>query len=253
MATIADGKLSGQVALITGASSGIGLAIARSFLNESADLVVVARRSERLQEIADEAQKHGRRCEVVVGDVREEETALRAVQTAIQQLGHLDILVNNAGIGRYADLTGTNIDDYDAMMDTNMRSTFLFTRHVVPVLLARGTGTIITIASMAGVMGFAGEAVYCATKFAQVGFTQALDRELRPYGIKVGVVCPGGVKTEFAIGTGRTEEGVAVSGMLEAEDVAAAALLMATQPKHSRITEIRMRPMVEPLFGRDPV
>lgn len=253
MATIADGKLSGQVALITGASSGIGLAIARSFLNESADLVVVARRSERLQEIADEAQKHGRRCEVVVGDVREEETALRAVQTAGQQLGHLDILVNNAGIGRYADLTGTNVDDYDAMMDTNMRSTFLFTRHVVPVLLARGTGTIITIASMAGVMGFAGEAVYCATKFAQVGFTQALDRELRPYGIKVGVVCPGGVKTEFAIGTGRTEEGVAVSGMLEAEDVAAAALLMATQPKHSRITEIRMRPMVEPLFGRDPV
>lgn len=253
MATIADGKLSGQVALITGASSGIGLAIARSFLNESADLVVVARRSERLQEIADEAQKHGRRCEVIVGDVREEETALHAVQTTIQRLGHLDILVNNAGIGRYADLTGTNIDDYDAMMDTNMRSTFLFTRHVVPVLLARGTGTIITIASMAGVMGFAGEAVYCATKFAQVGFTQALDRELRPYGIKVGVVCPGGVKTEFAIGTGRTEEGVAVSGMLEAEDVAAAALLMATQPKHSRITEIRMRPMVEPLFGRDPV
>jgi 3-oxoacyl-[acyl-carrier protein] reductase len=253
MATIADGKLSGQVALITGASSGIGWAIARAFLNESADLVVVARRSERLQEIAGEAQKHGRRCEIVVGDVREEETALRAVQTAIQRLGHLDILVNNAGIGRYADLTGTNVDDYDAMMDTNMRSTFLFTRHVVPVLLARGAGTIITIASMAGVMGFAGEAVYCATKFAQVGFTQALDRELRPYGLKVGVVCPGGVKTEFAVGTGRTEEGVAVSGMLEAEDVAAAALLIATQPKHSRITEIRMRPMVEPLFGRDPV
>ena len=253
MATIADGKLSGQVALITGASSGIGWAIARAFLNESADLVVVARRSERLQEIADEAQKHGRRCEVIVGDVREEQTALHAVQTTIQRLGHLDILVNNAGIGRYADLTGTNVDDYDAMMDTNMRSTFLFTRHVVPVLLARGAGTIITIASMAGVMGFAGEAVYCATKFAQVGFTQALDRELRPHGLKVGVVCPGGVKTEFAIGTGRTEEGVAVSGMLEAEDVAAAALLIATQPKNSRITEIRMRPMIEPLFGRDPV
>ena len=70
-------------------------------------------------------------------------------------------------------------------------------------------------------MGFAGEAVYCATKFAQVGFTQALDRELRPRGIKVGVVCPGGVKTEFAIGTGRTEAGVAASGMLDADDVAA--------------------------------
>ncbi len=252
MATMADGKLTGQVALITGASSGIGWAIARAFLKEGADLVVVARRPERLQALAGEAQKSGRRCAVVLGDVREEETAVRAVQTATQQLGQLDILVNNAGIGRYADLVQTSADDFDAMMDTNMRSTFLFTRHVVPVLLERGTGTIITIASMAGVMGFAGEAVYCSTKFAQVGFTQALDRELRPHGIKVGVVCPGGVKTEFAIGTGRTEEGVAASGMLEAEDVAAAALLMATQPPHSRITEIRMRPMVEPLFGRDP-
>jgi 3-oxoacyl-[acyl-carrier protein] reductase len=137
-------------------------------------------------------------------------------------------------------------------MDTNMRSTFLFTRHAVPILLRQGTGTIINVASMAGVMGFPGEAVYCATKFAQVGFTQALDRELRPHGIKVGAICPGGVKTEFAIGTGRTEEGVAASGMLDPEDVADAVLLMATQRPGSRIMEIRMRPMVEPLAGRDP-
>lgn len=252
MAGTTEGKLAGQVALITGASSGIGWAIARAFLGEGTDLVVVARRAQRLQALAEEAQQLGRRCAVVAGDTRGEETAARAVQAATGQLGGLDILVNNAGIGRYADLTGTSVEDYDAMMDTNMRSTFLFTRYVVPVLLERGKGSIITIASMAGVMGFAGEAVYCATKFAQVGFTQALDRELRPRGIKVGVVCPGGVKTEFAIGTGRTEEGVAASGMLEAEDVAAAALLMATQPPRSRIAEIRMRPMVEPLFGRDP-
>jgi 3-oxoacyl-[acyl-carrier protein] reductase len=251
MAETTEGRLAGQVALITGASSGIGLAIARAFLSEGAKLVVVARRLERLQALADEAQKRGRKCVVVAGDVREEETAIRAVSAAVQQLGQLDILVNNAGIARYGDLLTMRIDDYDAMMDTNMRSTFLFTRHAVPVLLERGKGAIITISSMAGVTGFAGEAVYCATKFAEVGFTQALDRELRPRGIKVGVVCPGGVKTEFAIGTGRTEEGVATSDMLEAEDVAAAALLMATQPPHARITEIRMRPMVEPLYGRD--
>jgi len=138
------------------------------------------------------------------------------------------------------------------MMDTNMRSTFLFTRYAVPVLLERGAGIIINVSSMAGVMGFPGEAAYCASKFAQVGFTQALDRELRPHGIKVGVVCPGGVMTEFALGTGRTEEGVAASDMLDAEDVAAAVLLMATQSVHSRVMEIRMRPMVEPLAGRDP-
>jgi len=246
------GRLDGWVAIITGASSGIGMAITRQFLAEGADLTVVARRVERLGALASEAQRLGRRCVVVAGDVREEETARRTVEATLGELRHVDILVNNAGIGIYGDLVRTTADDYDQMMDTNMRSTFLFTRHCVPAMVERGAGAIINVASMAGVMGFPGEAVYCATKFAQVGFTQALDRELRPRGIKVGVVCPGGVKTEFAIGTGRTEEGVAASGMLDADDVAQAVLLMATQPDGARITEIRMRPMVEPLAGRDP-
>jgi NADP-dependent 3-hydroxy acid dehydrogenase YdfG len=246
-----EASLHGHVALITGASSGIGAAIARAFLAAGADLAVVARREERLSELEDAARQSGRRCVAVLGDVREELTAEQAVQAALREFGRLDILVNNAGIGIYKLLADTTAADYDAMMDTNMRSTFLFTRHAVPVMLERGAGTVINISSMAGVMGFPNEAVYCATKFAQVGFTQALDRELRPRGIKVGVICPGGVKTEFALGTGRTEEGVAASGMLEAEDVARAALLMATQPAHARIIEIRMRPMVEPLAGRD--
>lgn len=245
------GRLSRQVALITGASAGIGAAIARAFLREGADLVVVARRVERLEALAAEAQQLGRECRFVIGDVREEDTASRATQAALDHFGKIDILVNNAGVGVYKQLEETSPDDYDTMMDSNMRSTFLFTRYVVPVLLRQGSGIIINVSSMAGVMGFPGEAVYCATKFAQVGFTQALDRELRPRGIKVGVLCPGGVKTEFAIGAGRTEEGVAVSGMLEAEDVADAALLMATQRAGSRIMEIRLRPMVEPLAGRD--
>lgn len=245
------GKLGGQVALITGASAGIGRAIARAFLGEGADLVVVARREERLTELAAEAERLGRACIAVSGDVREEETAQRALQAALERLGRLDILVNNAGVGVYKRIEETELADYERMMDTNMRSTFIFTRQVVPALLRRQAGTIITIASMAGVMGFPGEAVYCATKFAQVGFMQALDRELRPKGIKVGVICPGGVKTEFAIGSGRTAEGVAESEMLEAEDVAAAALLMATQRAGARIMEVRMRPMIEPLTGRD--
>ena len=252
MADVTEGRLNGKVALITGASSGIGRAIARAFLREGADLVLVARRGERLGELADEARERGQRCLAVEGDVREEETARRAVRAAVDELGRLDILVNNAGMAYYKSLAETSAEEYDAMMDTNMRGTFLFTRHVVPVFLARRGGALINIASMAGVMGFAGEAVYCATKFAQVGFTQALDRELRPHGIKVGAICPGGVKTEFALGTGRTEEGVAASGMLEPEDVAGAALLMATQSAGSRIMEIRLRPMVEPLAGRDP-
>ena len=248
---MSDAPLQNQVALITGASSGIGQAIAETFVRAGAHLVVVARREDRLQQLAELAQQAGRQCQIVVGDVREPATARQAVDTAFERFGQLDIVVNNAGIGRYGDLAQASIDDYDAMMDTNMRSTFLFTHTAVPRLLSQGNGTIIVISSMAGVMGFPGEAIYCATKHAQVGFALALERELRPRGIRVGVVMPGGVKTEFAIGTGRTEEGVAASGMLEARDVAAAALLMATQPAHARIIEIRMRPMVEPLYGME--
>jgi 3-oxoacyl-[acyl-carrier protein] reductase len=133
------------------------------------------------------------------------------------------------------------------MMDSNVRSTFLFAKHVVPVMIAQGSGTILMISSMAGIYGFAGEAVYCASKFAQVGFAQALDKELRPHGIKVGVICPGGVKTEFALGKGRTEQGVAESAMLEPEDVARAVLLACTQSPRSRLIEVQLRTMDEAL------
>ena len=115
------------------------------------------------------------------------------------------------------------------------------------VLGARNSLTILMISSMAGVYGFGGEAVYCMTKFAQVGFAQALDKELRSSGIKVGAICPGGVKTEFALGKGRTEQSVAHSEMLDPEDVAAAILLACTQSAKSRIIEIRMRTMAEAL------
>lgn len=249
---MADTPLNNQVALITGASSGIGQAIAETFVRAGAHLIVVGRRKERLNHLADLARQAGRQCQVVVGDVRESQTAQQAVETAFARFGQLDILVNNAGIGRYGDLAQASLDDYEAMMDSNMRSTFLFTHTAVPRLIAQKRGTILVVSSMAGVMGFPGEAIYCSTKFAQVGFALALERELRPHGIRVGLLLPGGVKTEFAIGTGRTEEGVAASGMLDAQDVAAAALLMASQPAHARIIEIRLRPMVEPLYGREP-
>jgi NADP-dependent 3-hydroxy acid dehydrogenase YdfG len=133
------------------------------------------------------------------------------------------------------------------MVDSNVRSTFLFTRHAVPVMIGQREGLVLMISSMAGVYGFAGEAVYCATKFAQVGFAQALDKELRPHGIKVGAICPGGVKTEFAVGKGRTEEGVEQSDMLEAEDVARAVVFACTQPPGSRIIQVQMRTMAEAL------
>lgn len=241
------GKLTGKVALITGASAGIGAACARALAAEGAQLILTARREERLIELADELAAHAPRPLIVLGDARDEDTARRAVQAALDGPGRLDILLNNAGTGNYKNLVDTSADEYDDLMDTNMRSTFLFTRHAAPVLIAQKSGTILMLSSMAGVYGFAGEAVYCATKFAQVGFAQALDKELRPHGIKVGAICPGGVKTEFALGRGRTEQSVAQSDMLEPEDVAGAVLLACTQSAGSRIIEIQMRTMAEGL------
>ncbi len=240
-------KLAEKVALITGASAGIGQACARALASEGARLVLTARRQERLDTLKKEAASLGTEAVSVVGDAREEETAIRTVKGAIDAFGRIDILINNTGAGNYKNLVDTSADDYDGLMDTNVRSTFLFTRHTVPVMLQQKSGTILMISSMAGVYGFGGEAVYCMTKFAQVGFAQALDRELRESGIKVGAICPGGVKTEFAIGKGRTETGVAQSEMLDPEDVAAVVLLACTQSPKSRLIEVQMRTMAEAL------
>lgn len=240
-------RLSGKVALITGASAGIGQACARALATEGAELVLTARRRERLESLSAEVQAIGSKAAIVTGDARDEETARQTVAAAKESFGRLDILINNTGVGNYKKLVDTSAEEYDEMMDINVRSTFLFTRHAVPTMLSQGSGTILMISSMAGIYGFGGEAVYCMTKFAQVGFAQALDKELRPNGIKVGVICPGGVKTEFALGKGRTDESVAQSDMLEAEDVASAVVLACTQSAKSRIIQIQMRTMAESL------
>jgi 3-oxoacyl-[acyl-carrier protein] reductase len=239
--------LKGKVALITGASAGIGQASARALAREGAKLVLTARRKDRLEQLVAEAKKLGTEAVYVLGDAREEETAKQAVAAALKAFGRIDILVANAGMGNYKNLVDTSAAEYDEMMDSNVRTGWLIARHTVPVMIEQKSGLILFVSSMAGVYGFAGEATYCATKFAQVGFAQGLDKELRPHGIKVGTINPGGVKTEFAIGKGRTEQGVAESEMLEAEDVAQAILFACKQPPGSRIIQIQMRTMAESL------
>ena len=240
-------NLTGKVALITGASAGIGASL-RPCLGRRGRATGAhgaargaARRAQATSRKAGHAgHQRPRRCPR--GKHGEEDGESRNAS-----LGQIDILINNTGVGNYKNLVDTSAKECDDMMDTNVRSTFLFTRHTFPVMLEQKQGTILMISSMAGVYGFGGEAVYCATKFAQVGFAQALDRELRPHGIKVGVICPGGVKTEFALGRGRTQEGVNNSDMLEPEDVAGAVLLACKQSSGSRIIEIQMRTMAESL------
>lgn len=240
-------KLKGKVALITGASAGIGWASAIALAEEGASLVLTARRADRLAELEEAVRQVGGQAVSLVGDAIDEETAQKCVALALKTFGALDILINNVGIGNYKNLVDTSPADYDEMMDSNMRTTFLFTRYAVPPMIERHSGTVLMISSMAGIYGFAGEAVYSSTKFAQVGFAQSLDKELRPHGIKVGLICPGGVKTEFALGKGRTEKSVAESGMLDPRDVAGAVLLACTQSAGSRIIEVQMRTMDESL------
>jgi 3-oxoacyl-[acyl-carrier protein] reductase len=241
------GKLSGKIAIVTGASAGIGRASALALAAEGAKVVITARRQERLDALVAEINAMNTQAYAVAGDANDEATAKRCVETALNEAGRIDILLNNTGMGNYKNLIDTSLQEYDQLMNTNMRTTFIFTRQVVPQMLLQKQGTILMISSMAGLYGFANQAVYCATKFAQVGFVQALDKELRPHGIKVGAICPGGVKTEFALGKGRTEESVAASAMLDPEDVAGVVLMACTQSSRSRIIEVQMRTMAEAL------
>ncbi len=242
-----QGRLAGKVAIVTGASKGIGRASAIGLAAEGAAVVAVARSGDKLEALRGEIEAAGGRCAPVVGDVAQKATADETLDVALGRFGRVDVLLNNAGIGSYADFVDYSVEDYDSIMNTNMRSTFLFTKAVVPTMKAQGSGLILQVSSQAGIRGFTREAVYCATKHAQVGFTQALRLELQPFGIKVAVICPAGVKTEFAIGHGRTPEFVASSGFLEAEDVADAVVFAATQRPNARMTQINLIALDEAL------
>ena len=183
----------------------------------------------------------------MVADATDEADVDRLRDQAIDRFGGVDVLVNNAGVGKYGPLGSLSVADFDWMMAANMRSSFLCTHRFLPPMLERRSGQICFVASVAGLKGLPGETVYCATKFAQVGFAQALDYETREQGVKVSVVAPGGVHTEFAIGTGRTEVDPALDAMLEPEDVAGAVLFALTQPEAARTVLIGMRPASEPL------
>jgi 3-oxoacyl-[acyl-carrier protein] reductase len=235
--------LTGKTALVTGASAGIGWSTALAFARQGANLVVTARRAERLQALVADIEAMGRKAVAVAGDAVAEATAIAAVALATKRFGSLDILINNAGAGNYKNLVDTSADEYDSMMDANMKSSFLFTRHAAPVMIAQKSGTILFVSSIAGLQGYSGEAVYCATKFAQVGFAQAMDAELRPHGIKVVAYCPGGVKTEFALGKGRTETSVRESHMMDPDEVAETIVFACRQPANLRIAQMTVRHM----------
>ncbi|MTV82807.1 SDR family oxidoreductase [Secundilactobacillus folii] len=232
--------LKNKTALITGASSGFGKGTALAFAKEGANLVLTARREDKLKAVAEHCEAFGAKTTYFVGDARHESTAISSVQLAIDTFGKLDILVNNAGIGRTLSLTNTTMDDYDLVMDTNVRSAFAFTKSAVPEMLKNHDGQIILVSSVTGIVGHPDETAYTCSKFALRGFGQALDKELLSKGIRTCVFCPHAGATEFEVGYGRTKEGVANSGFLTPEDVGEALVSVCTQNKHSRIVELRL-------------
>jgi len=236
------GVLEGKVVAITGASAGIGAASAKAVAAEGASVVVGARRRARLEEFVPEL---GDRCTVVEMDVRDPEGSRRLVSAALDRYGQLDALIANAGIGAYGGIMDLTDEQLADMMDTNVAGTVWPIRAAVPHFLEVGTGDIVIVASVAGIRGAGDEAVYAATKFAQVGLAGGLDRELRAKNIRVSTICPGGTATEFAMGAGRTPDMPGLADMMRPEDVAAAVVTVLSQPKSMRTLVWSMRSIHE--------
>ncbi len=235
--------LSETVTAITGASSGIGAATARAILEQGGSVVVGARRLDRLETL--ESEFDGRVAAVDM-DVRNPADSQRLVQAAYDRFGRLDALVANAGIGAYGGIMDLSDEQLSEMMDTNVAGTVWPIRAAVPHFLDSGAGDIVIVASVAGLRGAGDEAVYAATKFAQVGLAGGLDRELREHGIRVSTLCPGGTATEFAMGAGRTPDMPQLEEMMRPEDIAAAVVTVLKQPRSMRTLVWSMRSIHEP-------
>lgn len=233
-------SLEGKVALVTGASRGIGAAVARR-LDEAGVKLGLASRSGDDLGIAGAV---ARPC-----DVRRPEDLEALVAATVEGHGRLDIVVANAGVGAYGPFLELSLEHLDEMIDVNLKGTLYSVRAALPHLIASGGGDVVALASEAGRRGLPYEAVYCASKFGQVGFTRALDHELRQHGIRCTNVCPGGVATDFALeeGRGRTED--ALPGMMTADDVAEVVMFVLTRPRGHRILETAFRPMTEDSWG----
>lgn len=233
-------ELSGKVALVTGASGGIGAAVARSLGAHGVRLALASRRGD---DLGIEGSVAGP-C-----DVRDAGAVEAFVAEVVERFGGVDILVANAGVGAYGPLLDLDAAHLEEMIDTNVKGTIYSLRTCLPHLLKSDRADFVTIASEAGRRGLPFEAVYCASKFAQVGFTRAMDHELRAQGVRCTNICPGGVATEFAMGRGRTPDMPGLSGMMTAEDVADAVVFAITRPRNHRILEMAFRPVTEESWG----
>ena len=232
------GAMDGRVALITGATKGIGAAVATSLVEAGATVAMVSRSG---------GDVGLDRSLGIACDVRDPEAVQAAVDATVAAFGRLDIVVANAGVGSYGSFLDLPLAEMDEMIDVNLKGTMYVARAALPHLLKSDAADFVALASEAGRRGLPLEAVYCASKFGQVGFTRALEHELRDRGVRCSNVCPGGVATGFAYGRGRKPEDEI--GMMTAQDVAELVMFVITRPRGLRILETALRPMTETSWG----
>jgi 3-oxoacyl-[acyl-carrier protein] reductase len=233
-------ELDGKVALVTGASGGIGASVARKLHDAGASVGLLSRRGDDLGL----ERGLGLKC-----DVRDRAAVADATAAVVDRFGRLDIVIANAGVGAYGPFLELDPEMVEAMIDVNLKGTLYTAAAALPHLIESGEGDFLSLASVAGLRAFPGESVYNASKFGQLGFTRSLDHELRERGVRATCICPGGVNTDFAMGTGRTEGDPELEGMLTADEVADVVLFTITRPRRMRVLTTSFRPEIEDSWG----
>lgn len=241
------GKLDGKVALVTGSSSGIGLAIAKGLAAEGAALVLAARRAERLTALARELEAGGGQALAAPGDLAVASEVERVFQQALERFGRPDILVNNAGTNVLAPIDELSPEEWDLVVNINLRAPFLCTRLAMRIMKRQGGGRIINIGSISAQRVRPNSAPYSASKFGIVGLTHVTALEGRPYGISCGVLHPGNTWSELT-----SDDGVPKHSepMMQADELAQAAVLMATLPAQVNVLEAIVLPTEQLYIGR---
>lgn len=234
--------LKGKIALITGASAGIGRAIAIKLAQEGVDCVLAARREEGLKETAKEVEKAGSKGVIVPTDVTKEEDLVNLVETAVSNLGGVNILINNAGVFYRSKVEDLKAAELEKSLATNLMAPMILTKLTLPYLKKQKGSAVINMASVAAKMGFSDGSAYCASKYGLLGFSESLFEEVREEGIKVCALCPGFIKTSMV--TGRP--GLDAEKMIPPEEVAQTVFNILTLSNKACPTEIILRPQYSP-------
>jgi 3-oxoacyl-[acyl-carrier protein] reductase len=233
--------LEGKVAVITGASRGIGLAIAQRLGEMGAKLGICSRNPQKLEAATKQLRATASAVFEMPVDVARPDQISAFVQATQKNLGPIDILVNNAGVGWFGPTQDATEGNWDSVLDTNLKSVFLVSKAVAPSMIERKAGHIINIASLAGKNVFKNGGVYCASKWGLMGLTGCMAEDLRQFGIRVSAICPGTVDTEFSPHTGKDP-----AKLLQSEDIAHAVAMLVTQSPQSFISEVLIRPTAKP-------